>query len=85
VNDPVHLAYAIGADRLCLTRNYGDFQELHHLLMVAKGHHPGILPVRRDNDPRRNLSPHDIARALRELGAAGVPLVDCCYVLNHWQ
>lgn len=83
--DPVQLTHALGEDRICLTRNYGDFEILHLLILKARGQHPGILVVRRDDDPRRNMSPRDIVRALRNLEAAGTPLATQYIVLNAWQ
>jgi hypothetical protein len=41
--------------------------------------------VRRDNNPKRNMRPHDIARALRKLEASGFKLADQYEILNHWQ
>jgi predicted nuclease of predicted toxin-antitoxin system len=84
--DPVQLTYAIKEDRVFLTRNYEDFEDLHNLVVdVGRGHHPGILVIRRDNSPRRNMAPRDIVRALRNLEAAGVPITDQYIVLNGWQ
>jgi hypothetical protein len=83
--DPVQLAYAVHEARVLTTRNYRDFEELHLLLDEARGHHPGILVERREKDPWRNLTQHDIVRALRNIEAAGVPLADQYYVLNHWK
>src|SRR5439155_2598756 len=56
-DDPVHLTHAIEVDRVCLSQNYRDFENLHNLVIRSGGHHPGIFMVRRDNDPRRDLSP----------------------------
>src|SRR5262249_43975418 len=83
--DPVHLTHAIRDGRLCLTRNYGDYEELHLLILEARGHHPGILVVRQDNDPTRDLTPGGIVRAIRNLTRAGVPTADEYVVLNHWR
>lgn len=83
--DPVCLTQAIRDNRVLLSRNYCDFHNLHNLIREAQGHHPGILVVRRDNDPRRNLTPRAIVRALRNLQAAGLPLADAYYELNPWQ
>src|SRR5205809_1043837 len=66
-HDAVHLIQAIRESRLCLSRNYDDFEELHILVGDSKGHHSGIVIVRRDNDPKRNMSPRDIVRALAKL------------------
>ncbi|HEV3259012.1 MAG TPA: DUF5615 family PIN-like protein [Gemmataceae bacterium] len=83
--DARQLTQAIREARVLLSRNYCDFQNLHNLVLQAQGHHPGILIVRRDNDPKRNLAPRDIARALDNLLAAGVPLADEYLILNHWR
>lgn len=84
--DQAHLAHAIRELRAMLTRNYRDFEDLHDLVTsAAMGHHIGILVVRYDDNPRNNMSPADIARAVRNLQNAGVPLTDCYHELNHWQ
>jgi hypothetical protein len=85
-SDQVHLAHAIRDRRAILTRNYKDFQALHDLVVsAASGHHCGILVVLYDNNPRNNMSPGDIARAVRNLESAGVPIDDAYHELNHWQ
>jgi hypothetical protein len=56
-----------------------------NLIVAVQGHHPGILVVRKDNNPKRNLDEKGIVRALRKLLAAGVGLADHFYVLNHWR
>jgi hypothetical protein len=83
--DPVHFRRAIQEGRAVLSRNYDDFEDLHLLVMQAQGHHPGLLLVRRDNDPRRNMKPHDIVRALRNLEATGLQIADTCLTLNQWR
>src|SRR5437016_1711120 len=82
----VHLAHAIRDRRAIFTRNYGDFDDLHDLVVLAaNGHHAGILVVLYDNNPRNNMSVGDIARAVRNLERAGVPIADSYHELNHWQ
>jgi predicted nuclease of predicted toxin-antitoxin system len=83
--DPEHLMYAIKSSRVFLTHNHEDFELLHTLVLLVGGHHPGILVVRRDNDPTRDLKPKGIARAIRNLLAAGVPIPDELHILNHWR
>jgi len=83
--DAVHLSHAILTGRVFLSYNHHDFQFLHQLVLDAKGHHTGILVVRRDNDVKRDLTPKGIVRALTKLLAAGVPLADYLYVLNPWR
>lgn|SRR5262245_13102775 len=85
-SDQAHLAHAIRDRRAILTRNSDDFADLHDLVVfAANGHHQGILVVLFDNNPRNNMSAGDIARALRNLEKAGVPIADSYHQLNHWQ
>lgn len=83
--DPVHFMHAIRAGRVLLTRNHDDFKLLHELVLAAGGHHAGVLVIRRDNDPTRDMRPAHIVRAVRNLLAASVPVADQLYVLNHWR
>ena len=84
-DDPVHLAQAIREGRVLLTHNHHDFENLHNLIILAGGHHPGIFAVRKDNNPKRDLSAPGIVRAIAKLSAAGVPIPDQFTVLNHWR
>jgi predicted nuclease of predicted toxin-antitoxin system len=83
--DAVHFRKAILENAVLLSHNYEDFEVLHELLLSGQGHHPGVLLVRKDNDPTKDMKPTDIARAIRNLTAAGAPTVDDCIVLNHWR
>src|SRR5438105_2941805 len=67
--DTVHLACAVTAGRVFLSYNHRDFEQLHDLVVAVAGHHPGILIVRKDNDPR-DLKPPGIVRALGKLIAS---------------
>jgi predicted nuclease of predicted toxin-antitoxin system len=83
--DPVHLTHAVQGNRVLLSHNHDDFEELHDLILAAQGHHPGIFIVRRDNDPRRDMTPHDIVRAISRLEGSGVPIPNNFHILNHWR
>ena len=83
--DAIHLGHAIQEKRACLSGNHSDFAVLHNLIMVAQGGHPGILVVRRDNDPTRDLTPRGIVGAIRNLLASQVALSSQFLVLNHWR
>ena len=83
--DSVHLTHAIKDACVLLTKNYRDFEQLHNLVAAAQGHHPGILVVRQDNDPKRDLSPRGIVRAITKLEAAGIPIPDSYHILNQWR
>jgi Domain of unknown function (DUF5615) len=82
---PVHLTHAILDTRVLLSKNYRDFEYLHNLIIVAKGDHPGILVVRQDNDPKRDLTPRGIVRAIEKLEASGISIESSYQVLNHWR
>jgi predicted nuclease of predicted toxin-antitoxin system len=84
-DDSVHLTHAIAQDRVCLSQDYSDYRKLHNLVMEAKGHHSGILVVRKDNDPNRDLKPRGIVRAIGKLMAANQPVVDSYHILNQWR
>jgi hypothetical protein len=85
-SDQAHLAHAIRNKRAILTRNSDDFEDLHDLVVfAAHGHHEGILVVLFDNNPRNNMSPGDIVRAVRNLENAGIAIADEYHELNHWQ
>jgi predicted nuclease of predicted toxin-antitoxin system len=84
-DDPNHLAHAIRENRVLLTHNHRDFPNLHNLVSTAGGHHPGILLVRKDNDPKRDLSKQGIVRALSKLLASGLAFADQLHILNQWR
>jgi predicted nuclease of predicted toxin-antitoxin system len=58
--DAVHFAHAVRDDRVILSQNYGDFEDLRDLIATVQAHHPGILNVRQDNDPQRGLTPRGL-------------------------
>ena len=85
VADPRVLIWAITQAVPLLTRDHDDFEDLHDLIMAAGGHHPGILVVRFDNDPRQNLTDRGIASAINKLELSGIPIPDRIHVLNQWR
>ena len=54
--DPRVLIWAIGQALPVVTQDAEDFEDLHDLVLAAGGHHPGVLIVRVDADPRHNMS-----------------------------
>lgn len=85
LNDPRVLIWAIGQGLPVLARDADDFRDLHDPVVAASGHHPGMLIVRFDADPRHNLSDRQIGLAITRLESAGVPIVDHIHVLNRWR
>ena len=79
------LSLAIAQALPVLTRDAEDFTDLHDLIMTAGGHHPGVLIVRFDNDPRHNLTDRAIASAISKLESSGIPIADQTHVLNQWR
>lgn len=84
-SDAVQFRFPIHENRACLTANYDDYEELHLLVVEAQGNHRGILVIRQDNDPTRDLTPKGIVAALGKLEPAGVPIANEYIVLNHWR
>src|SRR5688500_17575195 len=83
--DPVVLTYAIGQQRVFLSRNHRDFKPLLDLVIASGGHHPGILITRFDNDRARDFTTRGIVVALGKLQSAGVSLASELFVLNQWR
>lgn len=84
-DDSQHMQQAVAGSRVMLTKNYDDYQNLHDLILICGGHHPGILVVRQDNDKNRNMSPHGIVVAIANLIARSVPLPDSYHILNWYR
>ena len=82
---PVHLTWAIEHSRVLFTANHRDFAKPHNLLRTAGGHNPGIITLRRENDPRRDLTNRGIVVAMRNLEQSGMELADGLFVLNQWR
>jgi predicted nuclease of predicted toxin-antitoxin system len=78
--DAEHLTKAVVENRVLLTHNHKDFKILHDLVMTVTGHHPGILVVRKENNPKRDLTKPGIIRAIGKLLASGVPLSDAFHI-----
>jgi len=53
--------------------------------MSSGGHHPGILVVRRDNDPSRDMSNRAIVQAVSKISNFGATVGDSFHILNHWR
>jgi predicted nuclease of predicted toxin-antitoxin system len=83
--DPVQFAFAIRNTRAILTHNHDHFEDLHDLIVEAGGHHFGVLVIRRENNPRLDMTWRGAATAIGKLLAAGVQLADSFYVLNQWR
>ena len=83
--DKDHLSYAAARDYVLLTANYDDFTELNKKWLAAGKHHPGILIVYKENNPKRDMTPQQIARAVSNIEQSGLPLANACHNLNFWR
>lgn len=84
-SDARHLEYAILHGLAVLTADRRDYRDLHDVVRACGGHHSGILIVRFDNDPTRDMTPRHIVRALANLERAALALADQLVVVNHWR
>lgn len=84
-DDAVQFTYAVQENRVLLTRNHDDFRNLYNLATALRGHHPGIIVVCKENNPRRDLTARGIVSAIAKLLAAGVPIADQFTILNRWR
>ncbi len=84
-SDARHFEYAILNGITTLSADRSDFGDLHDVVMAAGGHHAGILVVRFENDPTKDMQPKHIVRAIGKLERAGIDLRDHFIVLNHWR
>ncbi len=85
VSDPRHLTHSVQSQLVLLSGNHDDFEDLRVLVHSAGGIHPGVLIVRSDNDPRRDMKDRDIVRALANLEGSGVTISNEFHILNHWR
>lgn len=84
-DDVIHLTRAAREDRVLLSHNYRDFENLHNLVTQVAGNHPGIFVVRKDNDLRRDMSARAIVNAIGNLLASNTPIENQFIILNHWR
>lgn len=85
VSDARHLIHCCENDLVLVTRNYDDFLELHLVIEASGGVHPGILIIRMDNDPTRDLSPRGVVTAIGRFESAGAAIVGQFVILNQWR
>jgi hypothetical protein len=84
-DDADHLEYATQHGHALLTHDPQDFQALHNVWQSQGRQHPGLLLVYQDNDSSRDMTANDIVRALENLLASGLPIVNTIHTLNHWR
>lgn len=83
--DPEHFLRSVQDDRIVFSHNYKDFEPLHHLIIGCSGSHCGVILVRRDNDPRKNLTNKGIVTAIARVENAYSDLSNELIILNDWR
>jgi Domain of unknown function (DUF5615) len=84
-SDASQLAHSAREDRVIISRNYYDFEDLHDLFQTVGGSHRGIFIVREEKDRRRIMKAADIVRAIANGLAAGVAIGNEYIILNAWR
>jgi predicted nuclease of predicted toxin-antitoxin system len=84
-SDAKHLEFAIRSGFAILTADRVDFRDLHDLIQASGGTHPGILLVRFENDPKRDMKPKHIVAAINNLERSGHSVVGQIAILNQWR
>jgi predicted nuclease of predicted toxin-antitoxin system len=80
--DAAHLQYAAAHQCAVVTANVRDFLTLHQTWQEEGRQHAGILALYRENNPQRDLTYAQIARAISRLARAGLPLQNTFHTLN---
>jgi len=59
--------------------------ELSRVIDATQGRHTGILAIRFDDDPIRDMKDAEIVRAIQNLEQSGAPVAHEFQILNHWR
>ena len=84
-SDTLQLIFSIRENRVCVTRNRSDFEELHDLIIASGGSHPGICTIHSENDRRRDMKAGQIVAAIRNIEAVLSSLRNLLLSLNEWR
>jgi predicted nuclease of predicted toxin-antitoxin system len=83
--DEEHLSYAAAHVLVLLTANAKDFITLHDAWRAQQKDHYGILIVYRENNPARDMSFGQIAKAVSNIERSGLPLGNTFHNLSFWR
>lgn len=83
--DLAHLHYAAEHDLVLLTAHAKDFLILQAQWQHEGQAHAGMPLVYRENNPQRDMTFQEIARAVSRLDQAGIPLRNTYQNLNVWR
>jgi len=83
--DEAHLRYAAAHQCAVVIANVRDFLVLHQMWQEEERQHAGILALYRENNPQRDLTYAQLARAISRLERTGLPLQNTFHNLNMWR
>jgi predicted nuclease of predicted toxin-antitoxin system len=83
--DDAVFEFAIGQDRIVITANCSDFQELAAVRLSKGEHHPGILCIFLYNNPHKDMSNTARVKSINNMEKTGVAVHDTVIVLNKYN
>lgn len=84
-SDTLQLIYAVENDRIFVTGNHSDFEDLHDLVVLCGGSHPGVFTIRKENNPRRDMKPGHIVTAIANIENVVTSMRNLLICLNDWR
>lgn len=85
ISDGEHLEYATHHGSTLLTKDPGDFADLHNQWQAMSRAHSGILLIYEEKEVSKNMSRAQIVVAIDNLVASGVSIANEVHILNHWR
>lgn len=85
IDDGEHLLCAARLGCVLLSHNCPDFLQLHQEFHAAGRSHGGIFVIYRSHNPRKDMKPRDILRAIDRIEQSGLQLENGFFKLNEWQ
>ncbi len=83
--DSAIFEHAIAENRIILTHNCVDFQQLSEQRLASGKHHPGIFLVFLFNNPKRDLSFAEIVNGITNFESTQASPVDMTITINQYH
>jgi predicted nuclease of predicted toxin-antitoxin system len=84
-SDALHMIFAVRQGLALMTKDAEDFENIHNLIQLTGGSHPGIILLRYDNNTGKDMRSKDIIIALGKLERASFDVTNQLVVLNQWR
>jgi predicted nuclease of predicted toxin-antitoxin system len=84
-SDTLQIIYAVEADRILVTGNHRDFEDLHDLIVLCGGSHPGVFAICKDNNSRRDMKAVQIVTAIANIASVVASMRNLFIRLNDWR